>query len=99
MSIIIATALGIWKDIRAEYELVREAAYEKAEDACNGKLLNERGRRAGIDAYSLFMGSSTRALAYASPELVEHWASFPRITYAAYERQVAPAYLAGMETA
>ncbi|OOB90316.1 hypothetical protein [Rathayibacter sp. VKM Ac-2630] len=84
---IFADALDRWKEMRADFELFLENAYERAETACNGRLLNDRGRRAGVDAYSLFYGTAVRARAYASPELVEHWAKYPRMTVAEYERQ------------
>lgn len=80
-------AIAQWRVMRAEYEIVREAAYERAETACNGVLLNARGKKAGIDAYSLFMGNETRAHAYASEELIDHWAQYPRLTFEAFEQQ------------
>lgn len=76
-----------WHAMRAEYEVVRESAYRQALDATNGVLLNARGKAAGVDPYSLFMGNEVRALAYASEELVEHWQRHPRVTLAAYEAQ------------
>lgn len=87
MSRIFALAAGHWRSLRAEYETYREGAYERAETACNGVLLNARGKKAGIDPYSLFMGNQARALAYASEELVAHWAQYPRLTFAEFERQ------------
>jgi hypothetical protein len=87
VSAFIAQALADWRECRAEYDLALEAAYERAAAATNDRLLNARGRRAGIDPLSLFMGPERRAHAYASPELLEHWAQYPRVTYAAYERQ------------
>ena len=87
-SLLIGRAVEQWHELRAEYELVLEAAYERAETACNGRLLNARGMRAGIDAYSLFMGNRARAYAYASEELVEHWRRYPRLTFTDYERQM-----------
>jgi hypothetical protein len=87
MSTIFAAAASQWRTVRAEYELQREGAYERAETACNGRLLNGRGRRAGIDPYSLFIGPAVRAYAYASEELVDHWARYPRLTFAEFEAQ------------
>jgi len=86
-SIIFKFAVGHWRTLRAEFETVRESAYSEAADACNGVLLNARGKRAGIDPYSLFIGNETRAHAYASEELVEWWASHPRLTWSAFEKQ------------
>lgn len=84
---IIGSAFMDWREVRADYEDVREAAYMRAEEATNGALLNARGRAAGIDPASLFMGPARRAYAYASPELVEHWEQHPRVTYAEFERR------------
>lgn len=82
-----AQAIEQWRELRAEYEDHRVAAYLVAEEACRGAMLNARGRRAQIDALSLFMGTEARAHAYASPELIEHWATHPRVTFAQFERQ------------
>lgn len=80
-------ALELRAVARAEFEDYRLMAYERASEACRGALLNERGRRAGIDSYSLFMGTEARAMAYASDELKEHWASNRRPTFAWFERE------------
>jgi hypothetical protein len=87
VSLIVANAIDQWRELRAEYELVLEAAYRRAEDECNGRLLNAAGREKGIDPYSLFMGNDARARCYASPELLDHWARYPRLTFARFERQ------------
>ncbi len=84
---IISDAFYAWRECRAEYDSVLYAQYEAAEAATNGAMLNARGRQKGVDPFSLFMGNETRALAYASEELVEHWAAHPRITFAKFERQ------------
>ena len=84
---IIGSAFADWREVREEYEEVRTRAYMLAEEATNGALLNARGRAAGIDPASLFMGNDARSRAYASPELLEHWQQHPRVTYADYERQ------------
>lgn len=78
-------AMREYRECREAYEDARLAAYLLAEDECRGALLNARGRAAGIDALSLFMGNATRAYAYASPELVEHWRAYPRVTFADFE--------------
>lgn len=57
----------------AAFEDARLAAYVLAETECNAHMLNARGQAAGIDPYSLFQGTSARAYAYASEELVDHW--------------------------
>lgn len=84
---IISDAFYAWRECRAEYDSVLYAQFEAAEEATRGAMLNARGRQKGIDPFSLFMGNETRALAYASEELVEHWESHPRVTYAAFEKQ------------
>ena len=87
MSAIFALAADEWRRMKEQYDLYHEAAYEQAETACNGVLLNERGKKAGVDAYSLFKGPWARARAYASEELIEHWSRHPRLTVAEFERQ------------
>lgn len=74
-----------WHELRAEYEDYLEARYAQAEEACRGAMLNERGRRAGIESRSLFMGNHARAHAYASDELVEWWRENGRVPFSAYE--------------
>lgn len=92
MSLHVKLAIAAWRETRAEFEVVREAAYSRAVEATNGALLNRRGIEAGIDTYSLFIGSNIRAYAYASRELVDHWAEYPRITYDQFERQTMEDY-------
>lgn len=84
---IIRDAFADWRECRAEYDETLYAQFEAAEEATWGALLNARGRARGIDPFSLFMGPEVRALAYASEELVEHWAAHPRITFAQFEKQ------------
>jgi len=84
---IVSDAFAAWRECRAEYDDTLYAQYVAAEEATRGAMLNARGRAKGIDPFSLFMGNERRALAYASEELVEHWASHPRVTYTKFERQ------------
>ena len=86
MTGLIAQGFAAWRECRQEYDLVLYSAYERAAEACRDRLVNDRGRRAGIDPLSLFMGPERRALAYASEELIDHWRAFPRVTFADYER-------------
>ena len=51
-----------------------------AETATNGYMLNQAGRYRGIDERSLFVGPESRVRKYASPELMEWFASHPRPT-------------------
>lgn len=87
MSHIIRDAIHTWRACRDEFELHRLTEYELAERATNGYMLNARGRAAGIDPLSLFMGNEARAAAYASEELLAHWETRPRPTFAKFERQ------------
>lgn len=84
---LVSEAFALWRECRAEYDAVLFAAYDRAEEACRGAMLNARGQRAGIDPISLFMGNDVRARAYASAELIEHWSDHPRVTYSAFERE------------
>lgn len=83
---IVSEAFNAWRECRAEYDDTLYAQFVAAEEATNGAMLNARGREKGIDPFSLFMGNETRALAYASEELVEHWETYPRVTFAKFER-------------
>lgn len=87
MSARIAEAFAEWRECRAEYDEVLYAQYERAAEACRDCLLNARGRAKDIEPLSLFMGPAIRAYAYASEELIEHWLTHPRTTFAAFERQ------------
>ena len=80
-------AVAQWRAARAEFELVREAAYLAAENATRGVLLNALGRQRGIDPWSLFIGPEASARLYASEELLDWWDNgHPRLTFAAFER-------------
>lgn len=83
---IIRAALDRLKEMRDEHRLVTQAAYEAAEEATNGVMLNERGQARMIDPYSLFTHNQTYFRAYASEELVEWMKLHPRVTFADYER-------------
>lgn len=87
---LVSEGFAAWRACREDYELALYAQYVRAEAATNGAMLNELGRRRGVDPLSLFMGPERRALAYASEELVEHWARDPRVTFADFERQWVP---------
>lgn len=87
MSVIIRNAFAKWRECRSEYNELLYAAYLRAEAETNGALLNAEGRAQDVDALSLFMGTEARAHRYASPELLEHWESFPRVTFEAFEQQ------------
>lgn len=77
-------------EVRAAFDDYKLAAYELAAEACRGRLLNEKGIRAGVDALDLFEGNHVRANAYASPELKEHWESHQRPVFARFAQQYNP---------
>lgn len=87
-------ALDQWRVTRDEFEDYRLAAYERAIRETNGAMLNARGKRAGIDSYDLFIGPDVRARAYASEELIEHWAKHPRPVFARFESTAAKGLIA-----
>jgi hypothetical protein len=86
LSALVSEAFALLRECRADYDLTLYANYVRAEAATNGALLNARGRARGIDSLSLFMGNETRARAYASDELIEHWRTHPRVTFTQFER-------------
>lgn len=87
MSAIFQAAARQYRACRADYDRYLDGVYLAAEEATRGAMLNTRGRRARIDPRSLLMGTETRALAYASPELIEYWEDWPRLNYTEFERQ------------
>jgi hypothetical protein len=88
VSILFKLAIEKYRELRDEYEVVLAAAYEQAADATRGAMVNARGERAGVSDWDLFTHNDAFARAYASEELIEHWARHPRPTYTAYERQM-----------
>ena len=62
-------------------DLTRER-WEKAEEACNGQLLTPQGRSTGVDSYSLFHGNASRAVKWASDELLAWWEENGRTSWA-----------------
>lgn len=83
---------------REEYDRWVWAQYLQAEEATRGALLNKRGRKAQVDAVSLFSGHTARAWAYASEELREWWYYHPRMTFESFERQHLRNWLEGSDT-
>ncbi len=80
-------AVATWKACRADYADYLEAAYVAAETETGGQLVNELGKSRGVDPFTLFSGTEVRALAYASPELLDYWARRPRMSFSEYETQ------------
>lgn len=87
MSRLFDDAIEAWRECHAAFRDYQQAEYDRAAEACRGNLLNRRGRDAGVDSLSLFQGNRIRAEAYASPELLEHWRTWPRPTFQAFELQ------------
>jgi hypothetical protein len=75
--------------LRAEWERMAHAQWLDAERQCAGELLNDRGRREGIDPFTLWSGPLHRAEIYASEELRNYWLACPRIDVGTYLRQAA----------
>jgi hypothetical protein len=69
---------------RDAYREAATLAYWRAEDACNGQLLNRAAYQHGVDPESLFMGPEHRARKWASEELLRHWQDVGRLSYAQY---------------
>lgn len=92
-SSVFAVAVARYHELRGDYELVLEAAYASAEAATNGHMLNRRAKDAQISTWDLFTHNDVFARAYASEELLEHWARHPRPTFRSYEAQMSePGY-------
>jgi hypothetical protein len=87
MSALVRAGFAGYREARDAYDSVLTLAYDRAEEATNGALLNARGRAKGINPATLFLGPAVRAYAYASPELVDHWEKHPRVTFAEFERR------------
>jgi hypothetical protein len=87
MSAIFRRAALDYREMRAEFDLILEAAHQAAEKGAGGAMLNERGRREGVSAYSLLMGPWRRVELYASPELREHFEKHGRPSVSDYESE------------
>lgn len=83
---VFAAALEDWRECRAAYTEYLESHMNDAERACNGVLLNKRGRAQGVTPESLFLSNAARANAYASDELRDYWRNNPRVTFARFEK-------------
>ena len=71
-----------WRDMAT-------AQFARAEAATNGYLVNNRGRAAGIDPWSLWSGPLARAETWASWELLRFWETDRRITLTEFRAQFA----------
>ncbi|WP_433584586.1 hypothetical protein [Microbacterium hydrocarbonoxydans] len=88
MSLAFQIAVEQYHAVRDQYEVVLIAAYERAVEETNGAMVNRRGQAKGISDWDLFTHNSLYAQAYASEELIEHWAKYPRPTFSNFERQM-----------
>ena len=86
-SAIFQQAAEMWAEMRAEFAVVLEAAYARAEEGTRGSVLNARGRRECVDPFSLLTGPWSRVLAYGTPELVEYFQLAGRPCLAEFERE------------
>ncbi|MEV5710148.1 hypothetical protein [Actinoallomurus sp. NPDC052274] len=73
--------------LREEYQLYVEAAYQAAEEATRGHMLNRVGETAGVRPRELFSGPWPRARKYASEELLAWWEDHGRMTFTEFKRQ------------
>lgn len=85
---LIRAALDQIAELRQAHRLIVEAEYAQALDATNGRMLNERGRMAGVSTFDLFTHNRTFFSAYASEELVEWRADHPHLSFEEFERQM-----------
>ncbi|MET8098818.1 phage minor capsid protein [Streptomyces sp. NPDC005236] len=72
------------RQAREMYDEYVYLQFLKAEEDCNGYLLNKKGQAAGWSAQSLFRGPARIAYANASDELKEWWAQHGRLTQAEF---------------
>jgi len=72
------------KQAREMYDEYVYLQFLKAEEDCNGYLLNKKGQAAGWSAQSLFRGPARIAYANASDELKEWWSTHGRLTQAEF---------------
>lgn len=86
-SAIFREAAAQWRAMRADFELVLESTYAKAERDTNGVMLNRDGRREPITAWSLLTGPWSRVAKYGSPELIEWFGVNGRPSLEDFERE------------
>ena len=87
MSAIFDAAVEQYQACKAEFEVYREGQYRRALNDLGGELVNRAGRTAGVDSWSLFIGSHQRAVRWATEELRAWFAQHGRLTYTEFERQ------------
>jgi hypothetical protein len=72
------------EQLRSDYDDYVHVEWLRAEEECNGVLLNGAGRAAGISSSSLWSGTTARARKYASEELKSFWQRHGRINYSTF---------------
>lgn len=86
-----------WAAVNADWLDWAQAQFLAAEAECRGYLLNKAGIAAGLDPWTLWTGPASRAARYASEELLEFWATHPRMTVSEYREQLRSARRAERE--
>lgn len=79
-------ALRVRVALRQEYQDVLEAQVSAAEAATRGNMTSRRAP-AGMPLGRLWLSPWVHARAWASEELLEHWRTTPRLTWAQFEAQ------------
>jgi hypothetical protein len=69
---------------RQQYDDYVAVQYDRAMIATNGQMVNERGRLAGVDSYSLFSGPVARVKRYGSEELQGFFGQNGRHTFKSF---------------
>lgn len=87
ISVIFKQAAMRWAEMSADYMDYVDDAYDKALNGTGGVLLNKEGRALHLDGYDLMRGSKSRAMKYASEELLAWWEEHPRLSLAEFEEQ------------
>lgn len=72
------------EQLRSDYDDYVHVEWLKAEEQCNGVMLNNTGKLAGISPQSLWQGTIARARKYASEELKYYWQRNGRINYSTF---------------
>lgn len=86
MSPIFEQAAAMWRQMRDDYGVYLEAHIAAAVEATNGCLFSKRALSDGITETQLFSAPRATAQRWASPELLDFWASSPRVTLAEFEQ-------------